>query len=155
MSEEPIKHWGFLNFKDKIVLDLGCGKFYSSISTAQWFLDGGAKKVIGIDLGKEPIEDERLEAFAMPINDKLGLEFLIRKYKPQIIKCDIEGAEIHFDEIEKEDMDSVEEFAVEYHDGETKRVVEKMIKEWGFNNFELYGLGNEDINRIGVYWAWK
>ena len=27
-SEEPINHWGFIDFKDKIVLDLGCGKFH-------------------------------------------------------------------------------------------------------------------------------
>lgn len=36
-SEEPGNHWGFINFKDKIVLDLGCGKFHSTISTYDWF----------------------------------------------------------------------------------------------------------------------
>jgi len=154
-TEEPNEHWGFLSPNDKIVLDLGCNEFYSSISTAQWFLDNGAKKVIGIDLSVNQINDDRFEPISMSINDKLGLEFLITKYKPQIIKCDIEGSEDNFDGIDSIDMLSVLEFAVEYHDMNTKKICETKIKEWGFKNIELYQLFNEDINRIGVFHAWR
>ena len=49
-SAEPDNHWGFINFKDKIVLDLGCGKFHSTISTYDLFLQNGAKQVIGVGL---------------------------------------------------------------------------------------------------------
>lgn len=152
-SEEPKEHWSFLKPQGKIVLDLGCGKFYSSISTAQWFLDEGAAKVIGVDISKEPIEDQRFTPYAKPINSKKDLEYFLY-YTPDIIKCDIEGAEKYFEEINALPS-CVRQFAVEYHDAETKRICESCFEKWGFTNVELYQLFNENTDRIGVYHAWK
>lgn len=152
-SEEPKDHWWFLKPQGKIVLDLGCGKFYSSISTAQWFLDEGAAQVIGVDLSKEPIEDIRFKAYATGVGSKNDLEYFL-EYAPNIIKCDIEGAERYFEHINIVPL-SLTQFAVEYHDAETKKICEDQIVKWGFTNVELYQLFNENTNRIGVYHAWK
>ena len=152
-SEEPKEHWSFLNPKGKIVLDLGCGKFYSSISTAQWFLDEGATKVIGVDINKEPIEDERFVPYAKAVSSKKDLEDFLY-HTPEIIKCDIEGAEKYFEDIHSLPS-SVRQFAVEYHDAETKRICESQLEKWGFKHIELYQLFNENTDRIGVYHAWK
>ncbi len=151
-SEEPKEHWRFLNPKDKVVLDLGCGKFYSSISTAQWFLDQGASQVIGVDLSKEPITSDRFIGYAKAISSKEDLEYFL-KYKPQIIKVDIEGAEKYFDKIAS--LEGVECITIEYHSNELKQLCEKKFADWGFSNLELYQLFDEDINRIGVWHAWK
>lgn len=152
-SEEPKEHWSFLSPNNKIVLDLGCGKFYSSISTAQWFLDEDAAKVIGVDLGKEPIEDSRFIPYAKAIASADDLQYFLY-YMPEIIKCDIEGAEKYFKDVNVLPS-SVKEFAVEYHDAETKKICEDQFLKWGFTNIDLYQLFNENTDRIGVYHAWK
>lgn len=152
-SEEPKEHWSFLSPEGKIVLDLGCGKFYSSISTAQWFLDEGAAKVIGVDLSKESIDNQRFIPYAKAVKSKEDLEYFLN-YMPEIIKCDIEGAEKYFKEIDNLPT-SVKQFAVEYHDAETKKICEDQFSKWGFTNVELYQLFNEKTDRIGVYHAWK
>jgi SAM-dependent methyltransferase len=152
-SEEPKEHWSFLNSKDKIVLDLGCGKFYSSISTAQWFLNEGANKVIGVDLKEEPIDDPKFVPYAKAISSKEDLEYFFY-YMPEVIKCDIEGAEKYFKDIDQLPS-SVTQFAVEYHDNETKNICQDRLNRWGFKNIELYQLFNENTNRIGVFHAWK
>jgi hypothetical protein len=33
--------------------------------------------------------------------------------------------------------------------------MEKKIKDWGFENTDTHQLFDEDINRIGVIYAWK
>lgn len=152
-SEEPKEHWSFLNPGNKIVLDLGCGKFYSSISTAQWFLNEGAAKVIGVDLGKEPIENSKFVSYAKRIESKEDLEYFLH-YMPEIIKCDIEGAEVYFKDINALPT-SVKQFAVEYHNNDLKKICEDRFEKWGFTNIELYQLFNESTDRIGVYHVWK
>lgn len=152
-SEEPHIHWGFLNFKDRVVLDLGCARFYSSISTAQWFINGGAKQVAGVDLSIENISNPRLELIALQISNRADLQDLISRVKPEVIKCDIEKAEIHFHGIPPNEMSSVVEMAVEYHDPVTRAVTETMLKEWGFKNITLYSLMGESTDRIGVFHA--
>jgi SAM-dependent methyltransferase len=152
MSEEPVEHWSFLNFKNKIVLDLGCGRFYSSISTAEWFINEGASLVIGVDLSKEPIQNERFIPYAKAISSSVDIEYFF-KYKPNVVKCDIEGAEKYLKDVLLDS--SVEEIAIEYHDAETKKVCEDFFEKWNFNKIELYQLFNESTDRIGVYHAQK
>ena len=153
ISEEPEIHWPFLKVKDKVVLDLGCGIFYSKISTPDWFISEGAKKVIGVDMGENTYENFIYHKQA--IASKFDLLKLINEYNPDLIKCDIEGAEVYFEDIYADDMGSVHQFAVEYHDNTLKLLMEKKVKEWGFENTETYQLFDEDINRIGVIYAWK
>lgn len=153
INEEPDIHWGFLDVKDKVVLDLGCGKFYSSISTAEYFLNSGAESVIGVDLSDIGITDDRFTMIIEHIHSTEQLEDLNYRIYPDVIKCDIEGAEMYFDGIPGLPGETTQ-FAVEYHDNKTKLICEKKLKEWGFE-IEYYQLLGEDINRIGVIHGWK
>ena len=53
-TENPKEHWGFLYVENKTVLDMGCS-FYEAnfnpgmLSSAEWFVENKAAKVIGFD----------------------------------------------------------------------------------------------------------
>lgn len=153
-SEEPLIHWRFLNVKDKTVLDLGCGKFYSSISTAEYFLNKGAKEVVGVDLSDIGFKDSRFTMIVSRISSLSQLDVLLATCPPDVIKCDIEDAEVFFNDVESLPRQT-QQFAVEYHDAQTKSVCERAIVRWGFKNMEYYQLFNESIDRIGVIYAWN
>lgn len=154
-SEEPIDHWGFLNIKNKIVLDLGCARFHSSISTAEWFILNGASRVIGIDLGHEIIDMNNFIYHSLAIDSTQKIKGLIETYKPDIIKADIEGAEIYFNDISLNDLGIVSEIAIEYHNNELKEVVLTKLNEWGFDVIDIYQLFDIEIERMGVIHAIK
>src|SRR3972149_4366749 len=153
INEEPDIHWGFLDVKDKVVLDLGCGRFYSSISTAEYFLNSGAKLVIGVDLSDIGVINDRFEMKVLNVSSADDLQNLLLSYYPDVIKCDIEGAERYFNSIASLPTETLQ-FAVEYHDNATKLICETELKDWGFET-EHYQLLGEDINRIGVIHGWK
>ena len=153
-SEEPIDHWGFLNVKDKIVLDLGCGKFHSTISTPEWFIQQGAERVIGIDLSSE-LEYDKFTYHAMSIDNPQQIKDLIETYKPHIIKADIEGAEIHFNGVELSDLGVVTEVAIEYHDNELMELIFNKLADWGFALINIYRLFDIETERMGVIHAVK
>jgi hypothetical protein len=152
-TEEPDIHWGFLDITDKVVLDLGCGQFYSSISTAEWFLNKGASKVVGVDLLDINLDNERFTMIVENIKSTEQIQNLLDVHHPTLIKCDIEGSEVYLDGINN--LSEVGQIAIEYHDNHTKLVCENKIKEWGFENITMFRLFNEDIDRIGVIYAWK
>ena len=151
-SEEPIDHWGFLDIKGKTILDLGCGKFSSTISTADWFLLNGAAKVIGVDMGSNEYLDD-VHYIQMCIDSKEKLQTLIRDYEPQIIKADIEGAEIYFNELSS--LGNTIELAIEYHSGELKEIVLNVIERHGFRVENIYQLNDIELERMGVIHAKK
>lgn len=151
-SEEPIDHWGFLDIKGKTILDLGCGKFSSTISTADWFLLNGASKVIGVDMGSNEYLDD-VHYIQMCIDSKEKLQTLIRDYEPQIIKADIEGAEIYFNELSS--LGNTIELAIEYHSGELKEIVLNVIERHGFRVENIYQLNDIELERMGVIHAKK
>jgi len=153
-SEEPIDHWGFLNVKDKVVLDLGCGKFHSTIPTYEWFLQQGASKVIGVDLGQEK-SDDNFTYYQLCIDSDEKLQNLLHDNSVDIIKADIEGAEKHFKSITKEDIGNVSELAIEYHDEEMKSLVLAKISEWAFGIVDTYQLFDIETERMGVIHAKK
>lgn len=152
-SEEPDDHWGFLNPKNKTVLDLGCAKFFSKISTAEWFVNKGSIKVVGVDTHDIGYSHENFIMKIKTISSSDHLRSLIDEFLPEIIKCDIEGAEIYFEKLLLPIC--VTDFAVEYHDEKTKLSIENSIASWGFTNIEYYTLLGHSINRIGVIHVWK
>jgi 23S rRNA U2552 (ribose-2'-O)-methylase RlmE/FtsJ len=152
-SEEPIDHWGFLDVKDKVILDLGCSPFHSSISTPQYFIKKGASKVIGIDLGYMQWTNDKLIMIPMTIQNTKQIQDLLAIHKPDIIKADIEGAEFVFGGIYE--LYNVKEIAIEYHDNELKVLMERKFDEWGFINPDLYQLFDIETERMGVLHARK
>lgn len=153
-SEEPIDHWGFLKVKDKIVLDLGCGKFHSTISTPEWFIQNGAQKVIGIDLSSE-FEYDKFIYHAMAIENSQQIKGLIETYKPHIIKADIEGAEIHFNNVDISDLGVISEIAIEYHSNELMELIFNKLADWEFALVNIYQLFDIETERMGVIHAVK
>ena len=107
-NEDPKNHWFFLKVKDKLVMDMGCS-FYEAyynpgmLSTSEWFIKEGATKVIGFDSNPDEVKkynivyknNPQYEVFELFLDSDVKIRELL-KYKPQVIKCDIEGGEINF-----------------------------------------------------------
>jgi len=115
------------SFKDKTVLDMGCGSGRFSIGFAQL----GAKKVIGIDLGKTGI--------------RVGTN-VIEKFKLNNVKL-IEGnvLSLPFDD---DEFDFVFSKGVLHHTGNLKKGLNeyfRVLKKGGNGFLYLYGSG-------GLFW---
>jgi hypothetical protein len=153
ISEEPHVHWHFLDVNNKIVLDLGCNKFYSNMSTAEYFVNQGALTVIGVDLSQNDFIHKNFIMELKNIDSSEKIKFLIEKYKPSVMKVDIEGSEKYFEFLEN--IDPCESIAVEYHDNNMKTMLIKKLNSFGFLHQKIYSLFNENIERIGVIHSWK
>ena len=147
---------------------MGCSFWDSTwnegwLSSSEYFVSNGASKLIGFDCAKHDIDkyhqlygnEGKYLTFHLCVNSNQQIEDLLFQYKPQVIKCDIEGAEIHFENVTKEMIDFVDEIAIEYHNEPTKAMCERKLEEWEFKNYQLYQLGDNDINIVGVYHLWK
>jgi hypothetical protein len=152
ISENPENHWRFLNPTDKIVMDMGCSFWDSTwtpgwLSSSEYFVSRGASKLIGFDQAEHDIKkyhdlygnDGVYFTFVYDVKCDEDIKNLLQLYKPQVIKCDIEGAEIYFRNVTKDDISFVDEIAIEYHNGPTKEMCENKefsayIKHWIFDN---------------------
>lgn len=162
-SEHPYEHWSFLDVKDKTVLDMGCS-FYDAtynpgmLSSAEWFVQTGATIVIGFDANSYEVDkynmvyrnNPKYKVFKLFVDSTEKIKDLL-KYNPEVIKCDIEGGEIYFNDITKEEMECVQQIGIEYHDEATKQMCESKLSEWGFDFVEQYSLMYIDTNKQGVF----
>lgn len=126
-------HWGLrppiISYNDKIVLDLGAD--YGS--TAEFFLNHGAKKVIAVEgdskLSKQLIENYKGSSNVIPISQFIDspkhITMFVLEHKPDIVKVDIEGYELHLLKVKPKVIQSVKEWMIEYHSDELK---DKLIK---------------------------
>ena len=120
-NEEPKNAWPeeYIRVKDRVVLDLGCGffgltntfkngtmqwenvKLPDMISTSEYFLNLGAKMVIGVDNNTSDIEyltntignTNKSLFFREEVRNAQRIEEFITAYNIEIIKSDIEGQE--------------------------------------------------------------
>jgi glycosyltransferase involved in cell wall biosynthesis len=162
-SEHPYEHWSFLDVKDKTVLDMGCS-FYDAtynpgmLSSAEWFVQTGANIVIGFDTNPYEVDkyntvyrnNPKYKVFKLFVDSTEKIRDLLQ-YNPEVIKCDIEGGEIYFKDVTKDEMEFVEQIGIEYHDEETKKMCEVKLSEWGFDFIEQYSLMYIDTNKQGVF----
>jgi len=133
-------HWGIsdklISYKDKIVLDLGA----DIGSTAIFFLKYGAKKVIAVegdeDKGKQLINSYQASKTVIPLviflTDPKQLERLIVLYKPDVIKVDIEGAEMLILEVDRKIVASVREWLIEAHSDEIDQKLQRMFLSYDY-----------------------
>lgn len=143
-GENASQHWWFLDVKDKVVLDLGCGIWYSDDPeeyTPMYFERNGASKVIGVDADCGYFIDKyegnpKYEFIGMRIDCPEHLRELLQQYRPDVLKMDIEGYEMHMEEITAEDMSSVTEIGFEWHSDELKAMLLRKLREWGFSSSE-------------------
>jgi len=162
-SENPEDHWGFLNVKNKTVVDFGCGRTWNqNPTTPEFFLQKEAKKVIAIEMWpneiewfKENVKNENLILITDQIDSGEKIKKYIVEYKPEVIKCDIEGAEKYLYELSNEIFNPVQEMAIEYHDEEIKsKIISECIK-WGFNYISLFSINGFDFDKQGVIFIKK
>lgn len=120
------RDYGFIDYKDKVVLDIGAD--YGT--TAAFFLRRGAAGVIAVE-GDEAFFSA-LEENVREVSDVIAVkclvsgpsdfENLIRTYRPDILKVDIEGSELHLLDVDDRTLLKVPEYVMEIH---TEELCEK------------------------------
>jgi hypothetical protein len=121
-------HWGWLDVRDKVVLDVGAD--YGS--TADFFLQRGAARVIAVEGDTRSFR--RLEALAKERPGLVAVQKritsvndwreLLSSHAPQVVKADCEGGEYWLLDLEDKLFSRPEAWAVELH---TKEQAER----WG------------------------
>lgn len=163
-SENPIEHWSDIeDVEGKIVMDLGCGwLFQQHESTPEYFINRGAKHLIGIEAACGEVEKlkeiyPQHTFICKTILSSDDLSELFKTYSPQVIKMDIEGYESVIDNMSSDDWKSVEEIGVEYHNPTCKEILERKLVEFGFEITALNGFGwfETDTNKMGILHAKK
>ena len=158
-TENPKEHWGFLDVDGRTIIDMGCGIWENDVEpTPIYFLKEGATKVIGIDPNepsynwyRDNLKTERFFQHMDYLDSTEKFRFYINAYKPQVLKIDVEGSEIFLNNITAEQMESVREIGIEFHNLATRIVIENMSKEWGFYVEGRYQLMNINPDSMGVF----
>jgi hypothetical protein len=153
------EHWGFTDFKNKVILDLGAD--YGS--TAYYFLNKGALKVIAVEGDKYLAErlklnfkdDPRVVPIYLEIKSGKDIEELIDMYHPDIVKVDIEGAEINILSV---NIRKVKEWLIETHTDEIYNALAEWFRMNGFNiKTYPYGINFKTfpyLQRFKIIYAW-
>lgn len=135
IDEDYNKHWGFADFEGKTILDLGAD--YGS--TAWFFIKKGAKSVVAIegDSGRAKTLAANSAkygfiSFEEMITSPKNIEQLLENYQFDIVKVDIEGAEIHLLQCKRELLEKVPLWMIESHSDELTRSVTNRFEEVGF-----------------------
>lgn len=136
-SERPSEHWWMVNCKGKSILDLGCAyndvdeekTRENKLGTPHYFIGQESSAYLGVDSHKPDIEQLKTEFpqvrfLCESIDSSEKIRGYIIDSKPQIIKCDIEGAEIFFLGLQK--LQFVQELCIELHGYH----IEKPFLEW-------------------------
>ena len=144
-GEDYEETWGKIDYQNKRVLDIGA----DIGSTADYFIRKGAKEVVAVEGGEEFYEKLEANAKDHPqikplflwIDSPEKFTALINEHHPDIVKCDIEGGEVHLADVEDTVFRSVPEYLIETHgDAVHKRIQEKLennnydvidVKPWG------------------------
>lgn len=121
-SENPEDHWHLLQVNNEIVLDLGCGYHLIEqgwMTTPEYFLSKGAKKIIGVDPNSEDIKKLSVSYashnfYEDSINSVNKLNTYINNNNITSLKMDIEGDEKYFLDSQS-NFDSLKYVAIETH----------------------------------------
>lgn len=148
-TENSKEHWEFINVKDRIVLDLGCGRWdkmervdSSWLTTPEHFIFNGAKKVIAVDI--DPIEinwfknkfiqNTQYEFLLKPINSATDIVSLYNEYQPNCVKSDIETGEKFLLLLDQDIFSSVDEYYIETHGHD---LYENFLKHFQKFNYKI------------------
>ena len=141
-QEDYDKHWGHTSFKGKTVLDIGAD--YGS--TAYYFLKHGAKRVVAVEGDKRFISklrknygrSQNVTCVNKWVSCARDIEVLVRKFKPDIIKVDIEGSESHILGVSPTVLCSVPEWLIEVHSKDLFLKLDNLFTSHGFNTERHY-----------------
>lgn len=150
------KHWGFVDFTGKRVMDVGAdwGR------TADYFLQRGAKIVIAVE-GKASfyaklLENSKIVEEIIPVHLSVGTpaDFikLIKVWTPELLQVNCERCEKNLFPIPDEVFSTVNEYLVETHTYDLK---EAMIRKCAANNYEILRMTPRYGGRINDFYAVK
>jgi len=158
VSESYVNEYGSIDYKGKKVLDLGAE--YGS--TAEFFLENGASEVIAVEgnkvLYEQLVENAKWLKNVTPIflfvTVPSQLSELIETHKPDVVKCDLDGYEIHLFNVPDDILSSVKEYTMEVHSMDLlKMCLEKFLKN-GYQILEFkkldYRKASTGIFRDGI-----
>lgn len=147
-------HWGFASYTGKTILDIGADWG----STAYYFLEYGARKVIAVE-GDKGLTSQLIKNYGDDPNivciDKMILspsdfEYLISTYKPDIVKVDIEGYERHLLGVPLDIIRPIKEWLVETHSDKLFKEFSVLFTSLGYKTSVHY----EHLSaQIRVIWA--
>ena len=159
-SEKPDDHWSFLPVENKIILDLGCGINSQFTPTPWYFLqERKAKKVYGVDPDINSYnwfrQNFNVQNFIhfMDFVDRLEkLEWYFGNSKPEVVKIDIEGSEIHLHALDPKYLSTVTDIAIEYHSFSNLVSCETLLDKLGMIK-HYYKFENLDVEYQGVIYG--
>ena len=164
-SENSTHHWPYFYVKDLNVLDLGCGRWYTTDHNELspiYFVNNGAKLLVGVDSNDNDINyyksttqnDSRYEFLTQNISSINQVKDLILNYNITALKCDIDGGEEVLLGLNKEDFANIKELAIEHHSDYLKSEFLKKVVEWGF---EIRAISNfaRTPDYMGVIFCYK
>ena len=141
-SENSTDHWIHFNVSGHNVLDLGCGRWYTTNpeECSPIYFGKIANKVVGIDSNSNDITfyiNETKNNSKFTFNSAIlssadQIRNLIKDHSITALKCDIEGGEVLLLDLTAEDLTNITELAIEFHSEDLKQSFIKKTKEWGF-----------------------
>ena len=176
ISEKSCHHWMHLETAEKNILDLGCGRHWTTEKEdfSPFFLGKKANKVVGVDMSQTEIDyynainddKDKYIFICSKIDSPEFLKDLIINHSINCIKCDIEGYEKVFYEFTKEEMDGRKNLAIEYHSSDIYENIKNLLISWGFNidvrakfeydhRYAYVGSVDIDKNHMGVLFCSK
>lgn len=154
MFQESKGEWVNIDYKDKIVLDIGAD--YGS--TAEFFLKKGAKQVIAVEsdpkLGeqlKKFSENKNITPFISEINRSEKLVYLLQEFKPDIVKSDCEKCEKLFLGVPIEVLRIPKTYIVECHPDYVELADKRYLDMCSL--LKMYFTQAEYQKKSHVYWS--
>lgn len=149
-SENPHLHWKYIECTGKVAVDLGCGRWEqveyrdpSWPTTPEYLLQLGASKVYAFDIDeteinwyREKISTEHPEIIpiCLDISSVEVVREIYTKYKPNVIKCDIESNEQFILELTDKEFSIPSFYALETHSDE---LYDAFVQRFNSLNYEI------------------
>jgi precorrin-6B methylase 2 len=135
-GEDYNYHWSYTDYKDKVVLELGADWGTS----VYWLLQQGASKVIAVEgyddsfqkLLENVKDDSNVVPLKIMIESSENYNYLIGKYKPDIVKIDIEGAEKFLLEANPDILKEVPVYLIETHTADLFTSIAYLLTRLGY-----------------------
>jgi len=158
-SEAPKEHWKYLNCENEVVIDFGCAyndvdaekTRENKLGTPHYIINQNPKQYIGIDIYEPDLVELRSEFpnavfISQTIDASDKIQKLFDEYSPTTIKCDIEGAEIHF--FNTTPPKSLKTIAIETHGPDIETEFIEWAEGFGFTIKEIEALAEHPHIKI-------
>jgi predicted RNA methylase len=136
-DEDYSAHWRTLKIANETILDLGAD--YGT--TADYFLRMGAKNVVAVESEKEEFgglfeygqRNLLVKAVHKKVTTGKDVDALLRRWKPTVVKCDIEGDEKAFLEASPKLLKTIPQYVIETHNSTVENALRCFFQTLGFH----------------------